>query len=378
MQEALDLLEYCNHPGGTYLSDLRRSHGSEEPYDIRMWCLGNEMDGTWQLGHKTPYEYGRLAAEVARAMRRIDAGLELVACGSSNAEMATFGKWEAVVLEEAYDQVDYISAHAYYELTGGDVASFLASPVNMDRFIDDVVATCDYVRAKTSHTKRINISFDEWNVWYIERLFETNRPPFHLPHDWMTTPRVSEDAYTVADAVVVGGLLITLLRHSDRVTSACQAQLVNCGSMIRTEPGGRAWRQAIFHPFAQAARYAKGMVLRVVPKAPVIDTAKHGEVLVLDAVATYDEDTDELVVFAVNRHQSEAVELTVDARAFDGHRVLEHSVLADADLEAANTEAQPDRVRPRPVSGATVDGGRLTAMLPPVSWNVLRLEPLRD
>ncbi len=378
MQEALDLLEYCNHPGGTYWSDLRRSHGAPEPYDIRMWCLGNEMDGPWQLGHKTPGEYGRLAGEVARAMRRVDQRLELVACGSSHAAMPTFGAWEAEVLEEVYDQVDYISAHAYYEIVGNDLASFLASPVNMDRFIDDVVSTADHVRAKTSKKKRINVSFDEWNVWYIEKLFIENKPPYYLPHDWTTTPRISEDAYTVADAVVVGGLLISLLRHSDRVTSACQAQLVNTGSMIRTEPGGAAWRQSIFHPFALTARHAKGTVLLVVPKAPVCDTAKHGEVLVLDAVATYDEETDEVVVFAVNRHQTEALELSVDARAFGRHRALEHLVLCDDDVAATNTEQQPDRVRPRPGAGAVVDGGRLTAVLPPVSWNMIRLEPARD
>src|SRR5215210_3054064 len=267
LQEAIDLLEYCNHPAGTHYSELRRTHGTSDPYGVRMWCLGNEMDGPWQLGHKSADEYGRLAATTARALRQFDPNLELVACGSSGRQMPTFGSWEATVLEHAYDEVDFISAHAYYEDLG-DTASFLASAVDMDNFINDVIATADYVRAKQSKTKRIQISFDEWNVWYLTRV------PGQLPEQWEPAPRVSEEAYTVADAVVVGSMLITLLRHSDRVTSACLAQLVNTISVIRAEPTGAAWRQSTFYPFSLTAQHAKGEVLRVEVAGPTYETAK--------------------------------------------------------------------------------------------------------
>ena len=367
MREAIDLLEYCNHPGGTALSDLRRSHGAEEPYGIRMWCLGNEMDGPWQLGCKPAAEYGRVAAETASAMRQFDAGLELVACGSSYRHMPTFGAWEAAVLEQAYDSVDHISAHAYYEDTG-DTESFLGSSVDMDAQIRDVVATADHVRAKLSKSKRIDISFDEWNVWYVSRLRE------HVPSEWTLAPRISEEAYTVADAVVVGSMLITLLRHSDRVTAACQAQLVNTISSIRTEPGGPAWRQAIFHPFARAARLAQGQVLQLAQRAPTYETARYGEVPVTDAVATHDERTGDLALFAINRSRTEPVELTVDLRAFPGLRIGEASVLADDDHLAANTLEAPDRVRPRDHPGVSCGDERLRLVLPPVSWNAVRLE----
>ena len=366
LQEAIDLLEYCNHPEGTTLSDLRRSHGTKEPHGIRLWCLGNEMDGPWQLGHKPAAEYGRIAAETARAMRQFQPDLELVACGSSYRSMPTFGAWEATVLEQTYDDVDFISAHAYYENVG-DTDSFLASSVNMDDFIHDVVSTADFVRAKLNKKKRINISFDEWNVWYVSRV------PESLPETWAPHPRISEEAYTVADAVVVGSLLITLLRHSDRVTAACQAQLVNTISSIRTEPGGPAWRQSIFHPFAQAARLAKGTVLRVEMVAPTYETQKYGEVPVLDAVATHDEETGDVVLLAVNRSQSDQVELSVDLRPFGDLRVAEATVLADDDIRAANTAEQPDRVTPRTATDVRLDDGALRAVLPPVSWNVLRL-----
>ncbi len=366
LQEAVDLLEYCNHPGGTALSDLRRSHGAEQPYGVRTWCLGNEMDGPWQLGHKPAAEYGRIAAETARAMRQLDPGLTLVACGSSYRHMPTFGAWEATVLEQTYDAVDHISAHAYYENVG-DAASFLASSVNLEEFIHDVVATADHVRAKLSKRKRIDISFDEWNVWYVSRLDK------QVPAEWTAAPRISEDAYTVMDAVVVGSLVITLLRHSDRVTTACQAQLVNTISPIRAEPDGPAWRQATFHPFAQAARLARGEVLQAELRSPVHGTAEHGEVPTVDAVVTHDEQTGDLAVLAVNRDQREPVELVVDVRGFPGLHVDEATYVADDDHLAANTVADPDRVRPRRHTGAHVDQDHLRVVLPPVSWNAVRL-----
>ena len=366
--EALDLLEYVNHPGGTYLSDLRREHGADDPHGIRMWCLGNEMDGPWQTGHKTAAEYGRLAAETARAMRMIDPSLELVACGSSNMSMPTFGSWEETVLEEAYDLVDQISCHAYYEELDNDPGSFLASAVDMDRFIDAVVATADSVRARIRSSKRINISFDEWNVWY-QAAFHEQGPP----SGWGVAPRVIEDTYHVADAVVVGNLLISLLRHSDRVTTACQAQLVNVIAPIRSEPNGPAWRQTTFHPFAQTAGLARGEVLRVEPVSPTYETARYGEVPLVDAVATRDPDTGRAVVFAVNRHQSEDVALTVDLRAMREVRRAAGSVLADADLHATNTAEHPDRVTPAANDTITLDDATLRVTLPPVSWNVVQL-----
>ncbi|MGH8869753.1 MAG: alpha-N-arabinofuranosidase [Actinomycetes bacterium] len=372
VQEALDLLEYANHPEGTALSDLRRSHGAKEPYGVRMWCLGNEMDGPWQTGHKTAEEYGRVAAETARAMRQMADGLELVACGSSHSRMPTFGAWESTVLELAYDQVDYVSLHAYYQEHDGDLGSFLASAVDMDRFIDAVVATADGVAARLRSPKRIALSFDEWNVWYQSQWRDEGPPP-----DWPVAPRLIEDTYNVADAVVVGNLLISLLRHSDRVTAACQAQLVNVIAPMRCEPGGPAWRQTTFHPFAQASRLARGEVLQVQTTSPSYETARFGEVPVVDAVATRDPQTGDVALFAVNRHQDEGVTVTVDLRALSGAgaglQVAEATVLADDDVRAVNTEDAPDRVTPRPHPAATSDGRTLTVTLPPVSWNVLRL-----
>ncbi|MGW0210797.1 arabinosylfuranosidase ArfA [Streptomyces sp. NPDC003233] len=368
--EALELQEYANHPTGTALSDLRAAHGDKEPFGIRLWCLGNEMDGPWQTGHKTAQEYGRLAAETARAMRQADPEVELVACGSSSQAMPTFAEWEATVLQETYDLVGHISLHAYYEPTDGDVDSFLASAVDMESFIENVVATADHIGAKLKSKKRINLSFDEWNVWYFSRWEEHAKTLDQS--DWPEAPRLLEDHYSVTDAVVFGSLLIALLRHADRVTVACLAQLVNVIAPIMTEPGGPAWRQTTFFPFAQASKHGRGEVLDVRVDSPTYETKKYGETDLLHATAVRAADST-VTVFAVNRSRTDALPLEVTLSRLELTTVTEHSALADADPDARNTLDEPERVVPHPVEGAALTDGTLTAVLEPLSWNVIRL-----
>jgi alpha-L-arabinofuranosidase len=364
--EAIELLQYVNGREGSALPDRRVRNGYPEPHDVHVWCLGNEMDGPWQMGFKTPEEYARLAEETARAMRRYDGALQLVACGSSTSAMPTFGTWERIVLDRCFEHVSHISAHAYYEPIEGDTESFLASAENMHRFIDAVVATADHVAATKQSHRRIMVSFDEWNVWYQTRFDgETNleiREPGPL----------IEDVYDVTDAVVVGSLLITLMQHTDRVSIACQAQLVNVIAPIMTRPGGPAWRQTIFHPFALTSRYARGQVLRPAVISPRVSTSAYGEVDALLGTATFDPDTGDLVIFAVNRSRALPVTLTSDLSAFGPVRLVEHLMLHDDDPGARNTEADPDRVVPRP-GAAEVSDATLTAVLPPISWHCIRL-----
>ncbi len=368
VREAVDLLEYTNHPAGSELSDRRVTDGVTEPHNVRMWCLGNEMDGPWQTGHKTAAEYGRLAAETAKAMRQYDPGLELVACGSSSMDMATFGAWESEVLEQAWDAVDFVSLHAYYEPIDGDVDSFLASAVGMERFIEAVIATADAVAARLNSPKRLGLSFDEWNVWYA-RGFQAKG----TGADWPEAPRLIEDEYSVTDAVVVGSLLISLLRHADRVTAASLAQLVNVIAPIRSEPGGPAWRQTIFHPFAQTAARANGRVLRTIQSCPTQPTARYGDAPVVDTVVTHDEQAGSLVLFAVNRSRSESVAMVGDVASFGGLQVGDALVLTDADPSATNTADQPNRVVPQPLDGVALIDGELHLELPPLSWVTVTL-----
>ena len=371
-QEAIDLLEYANIRGGTALSDQRAANGRAEPFDVRMWCLGNEMDGPWQLGHRSAEDYGKLAARTAKAMRQLDPDIQLVVCGSSSAHMPTFGEWERVVLTHTYDDVDLISCHAYYEERGGDLASFLASAVDMDAFIDAVVATADHVGAVRGSKKRIDLSFDEWNVWYIDRFQGVDK--IEGIDNWPVAPRLLEDVYSVADAVVFGSLLISLLKHADRVASASLAQLVNVIAPIMTEPGGPAWRQTTFYPFSLTSRLARGEALRVAVDAPAYVTDAYGEVPLVDAVATHDAEAGHTAVFLVNRSLTDPVTVSVDVTALGAAvAVVESHTLHDADTSAANTLADPDRVRPRPNPTAAVVEGTLTVTLPPVSWTALAL-----
>jgi alpha-L-arabinofuranosidase len=370
VQEALDVLEYANVPGGTDLSERRIANGAPTPYDIRMWCLGNEMDGPWQLGHDTPLAYGRLAVKTARAMRQVYPGLELVVCGSSSAQMPLFGTWERIVLEETYDEVDYISCHAYYEPLEGDYGSFLASAVNMDNFIESVVATADHVKAERGSDKTINISFDEWNVWYHSR---SQAARLTDPKEWPEAPRLLEDVYSVVDAVVFGSLLISLVRHADRVTAASLAQLVNVIAPIMTEPGGPAWRQTTFFPFAVMSRLAKGVALELKLDGPTYETARHGTAGVVDAVATHDAEAGETTVFVVNRSLDEEAEFVIDSALLGDVKVVAAESLHDDDMHAANTLADPERVTLRPNDSARVADGEVRIVLPPVSWTALTL-----
>lgn len=369
VQEALDVLEYCNIPSGTALSDLRRKNGTEEPHAITFWCLGNEMDGPWQIGHKTAVEYGRLAAETARALRMVGGdGLRLVACGSSGPGMDTFGEWERIVLGETYEFVDYISAHLYVE-NKGDLADHLAAGTVMDAFIRDIVAHIDHVKSVKKTSKDVHISFDEWNVWHMSR----PRVPVPTGDDWPEAPALTEDLYTVADAVVVGDLLITLLRHTDRVHSASLAQLVNVIAPIMTAPGGAAWKQTTFHPFALTSAHAHGEVLEVATESPSYASAEHGEVPALSAVATHDAASGAVTVFAVNRGTDAPLALEADVSAFAGLALVEAVVFAHEDPLWRASEEDSTSVLPMPLEGAALDAGRLTAVLPPVSWAMLRL-----
>ncbi|WP_458780734.1 arabinosylfuranosidase ArfA [Arthrobacter sp. D3-16] len=369
--EALELLEYSNLPKGTALADQRMANGRPDPFDVKIWCLGNEMDGPWQLGHRSAEDYGKLAAITARAMRQLDPSIELVACGSSSAHMPTFGEWERVVLTHTYDVVDYISCHAYYEEKNGDLGSFLASAVDMDHFIESVVATADHVKAVRGSSKTINISFDEWNVWYISR-FE-NVDKIQGLDNWPVAPRLLEDCYSVADAVVFGNLMISLLKHADRVTSASLAQLVNVIAPIMTEPGGPAWRQTTFFPFSITSKLAQGSVLELKLDAGTYETSEYGVVPLVDAVATHDDETGATAVFLVNRSQTEETTVTIDIAALKGFSTVEAQSLYDTDVYAKNTLEEPERVGMTSNTTVTLDDGAVTITLPPVSWTAVSL-----
>ena len=366
IEDARNIVEYCNVPGGTLYSDLRRKHGYDAPHNIKLWCLGNEMDGPWQMGHKTAAEYGRIAAEAGRIMKMTDPSIELVACGSSTYFMDTFGYWEDTVLEESYDQVDYLSLHQYYGNRDNNTPEFLANTVALDQFISSVVSICDSVRARKKRKKYINLSLDEWNVWY-----HFNEQDKKIGR-WSKAPHQLEDVYNFEDALLVAGMMITILRHADRVKIGCLAQLVNVIAPIMTSDTG-AWRQTIFYPYMHAATLGQGTVLNTIVKSPVYEAKQYGEAPYLDCVVVENPELEELVVFAVNKDLDEDMEVTLDLRQYADYRVQEHIVMHSDDLKAVNTEGNPNNVVPGIGGNSKVDSGILQAVFGKASWNVIRL-----
>lgn len=364
-EQARDLIEYCNHKGGSKFSDLRIKHGVKDPYGIKLWCLGNEMDGDWQIGHKTAFEYGRVAAETAKIMRGVDPDVEFVLSGSSNGNMKTFGDWEAETLDIAYDKVNYVSLHQYYDNRCDDTDSFLAKNMAMDEFINTVVCICDYIKGKKHSKHQVNLSFDEWNVWY-----HSNGAPVER---WSVAPHQLEDIYNFEDALLVGLILITLLRHADRVKVACLAQLVNVIAPIMTENGGGVFEQTIFYPFMHASNYGRGSVLLSNIKCGKHDSKEFTDVPDLDGIATISDDGNEITVFAVNRCQSEDYNFNINFLDCDGFKPVEHIEMAGYTAKQENGfVACP--VKPTAGELPVMDGKTASVHIKPFSWNVIRFK----
>jgi alpha-N-arabinofuranosidase len=360
-QDAGYMLEYCNHPAGTYWSDLRIKNGHKVPHDIKVWCLGNEMDGPWQTCGLTAEDYGKKAREAAKIMKWIDPSIELVTCGSASPWMATYPEWDRVVLEHTYEQVDYISLHRYYE-NEGSIENFLASFADMNDFIKTVSATADYVKAKVRSKKTMKLSFDEWNVWYIKK--QTRFP-------WTEAPAILEDQYSLLDALVFGGMLCTLLNNCDRVRMACLAQLVNVIAPIFTEKGGKALKQSIYYPFQQVSLYGRGTALKTLTKSEKFETTLYGDVQTVQTAATYNAGEGSITVFALNCDMKEDTDFSIDLRSFGNVKMTEHLIMDGLDLHAQNTFAAPDAVVPR-AEAVMDDGPHFVTKLTKLSWNVFR------
>jgi len=339
------------------------------------------MDGPWQMEMKTATEYGRIAVEAAKMMKWIDPRIELAACGSSGRTMSTYGAWEDTVLEHTFDHVEFISLHTYLNNYADDAPAFLASPDLMDDFIEEVVAIADSVAARRRSSKRIMLSFDEWNVWYRTRRNRQER----VKEGWPVAPPILEEPYTMLDALAFGGACIALLNHADRVKTACLAQLVNAIAPIMTETKGPAWRQTIFYPFADFSNLGRGTVLRASvdaptyaanyfdPRGPIDTYYPLPAVPYLKLSVVHDEKVGTLTLFALNRHLTESMTVDVAAKGFSDLKIVMAHQLHDTDLAALNTKDRPDRIKPVPLKGIESHGTNLRATLAPASWSVIRL-----
>lgn len=360
---ASQLVEYCNLEKGTKYSDLRRQYGHERPYGVKHWCLGNEMDGPWQIGHCTAREYGLRAADAARQMRAIDRDLFLVACGSSGPFMPTYLEWDREVLEQCYPFVDAISLHRYYNNTtetGGDTRHFVALNLTMDRQIEEIQAVCEIVRGRLRSDKVLYLSFDEWNVWYRERNGDGGKK---------VAPHLVEEVYNLEDALLVGGLVNSLLRHADRVKVACLAQLVNALAALLTNEQG-VLKQTIFYPYEWALKNCSGDVLNLSVESPTYEVQGLGQVPYLDVVATRDEASQKVCLLVLNRDLDNGREFEVNWRADAPTRVLASQVMTGPDLKATNTFADPKKVVPADLNQPQLNGAKTTIEVPAKSYSL--------
>ncbi len=364
---AAALVEYCNQDKGTKWSELRRQHGVANPHNVKYWCLGNEMDGTWQIGHMPAREYGLRARDCANQMRMVDRSLQLIACGSSSPGMSTYLEWDRQMLEECYDLVDGISLHCYYRNdnlesgAGGDTSKFLSFNLAMEDQISEVAGVCDYVRARKRSRKRLWLSFDEWNVWYRARSGDGGRT---------LAPHLLEEVYNLEDALLVGGFLNSLMRHADRVRIACLAQLVNVIAPIMTNPEG-FFRQTIYYPYSWALRCARGEVLDLAVESETYDVKGTASVPYVDVAGTMSRESGSLTLFILNRDLNKPRDVEIVWREAPPQRVLFSQVLTGRDLKAFNSFENPGRVEPQPFEAPKM-GARTVFQVPARSYTVIQ------
>jgi alpha-N-arabinofuranosidase len=368
-EQAAALVEYCNVEKGTRWSDLRRKNGIAEPYKVQHWCLGNEMDGPWQIGHMTAAEYGLKAADAARQMRYVDPSLKLVACGSSGPLMPTYLEWDREVLEQCYEYVDALSLHRYIgntkEETGSDSAKYLAMNLTMDRQIAETVAVCDLVRGRKRSPKKLWLSFDEWNVWYRARSGDA------VNGHGQEAPHLLEEVYNLEDALLVGGIINTLIRNADRVKLACLAQLVNVIAPIMTNANG-LFRQTIYYPYSWGLHMAHGAVLNLLSESPTYEVSGIGTVPYLDVTGTLSKESGNVSLFILNRDLSASHEVDVVWEDSSPTRILTATVLTGSDLKAFNSFDSPKRVVPVELAKPSTSGGHTKFEVPPRSYTVLQ------
>ncbi len=399
LQDAADCVEYTNFEGGTWWSDLRKKNGHSAPYGVKTWCLGNEMDGPWQIGsrEKDPRGYGVMAHEASKLMKWIDPKIETVACVSSSPFLSHYPDWDMQVLEECYGTVDYISLHHYHSAPPDMPEALLAGCLAYEDYIRTEIALCDFLKTKLRTKKTMMLALDEYGSMLRPRgeahlglagrqnaemfgLFRPDRAYVrHDPDDW-SSRRMPPMQGEMLSALGTAGTMLVMLRHADRIKIGCATGGLGC--LARTDRE-HVWKGAAYYPFTQMIRFARGVSLACpvrcdtydVPGYAIDDMNQYGGfsgVPTVQAAAALNEQKEELSVFVLNADLQEAQQLRMDLRAFPGWRLAEHTALFAPEQDAVNTFDQPERIAPRACPDTALDGGFVTAALQPASWNVFR------
>lgn len=344
-KEAAELVEFCNLKRGTYWADQR---AEDEPYDVKFWCLGNEMDGPWQAGQVPAKEYALKARAASRLMKGMDPTIKTALSGSSNAGMDTYMEWDREVLEICWDDIDYIACHQYSQNHQSETEWFLAEGFAIEKMILDYKALVRTVGAQKKKPKDIKLSFDEWNVWY---------KAMQMDGGWTEAPHLIEEVYNLEDALVVATILNAFIRNCDFLAAACLAQLVNVIAPILTNEDG-VLIQSTYYPFSILSNATNGASrCDFYFDGPTTNAGKRGDVPILDIAAFTV--GDELRVSAVNLSTTETVALKLDSR--NGKLPSRGMMITGTDPKTANTFESPNQVIPVEISvGETVQIPPLT------------------
>lgn len=361
IQSAADLVEYCNAPVGSYYADMRARNGQAEPWGVKYWCLGNEMDGPWQIGHREAADYAHTALEAAKLMKMHDPSIKLIACGSSNSTIATYPAWDRTVLETCWEQIDYLSMHYYANNNAGDTASYLALARQFECHIDTLAGAMRYAKAARRSKHDVHLCWDEWNVWYKADI---------VYDGWQEAPHLIEEIYNLEDALVVAQWLGVFLRRADVLKIACVAQIVNIIAPILTTADGLL-KQSIFYPFQLFSRYASGNALALGVRAPTYATRQFGDVELLDASASHDPETGRSALFLVNRSQDASLPVELRWQNGQPQRITGIYRVAGGDPKLANSFAQPGALGIERVDAPAQPAEAATITLPPLSFSVV-------
>ncbi|MDP7398452.1 MAG: alpha-L-arabinofuranosidase C-terminal domain-containing protein [Lentisphaeria bacterium] len=360
-EEARDWVEYCNCPTGTRYADRRDSNGSPQPHAVKLWCLGNEMDGPWQIGHVPADQYAMRARQAGEMMKKVDGSIELVAGGSCSIDLKSYMDWDREVLAQLGDLADYISLHRYVDNLNDDTPDYLAVTSAIDSQIEEMDAACRFAQARHRSSKRAYLCFDEWNVWYKNH---------EKDGQGKVAPHLLEEVYNLEDALVVAGFLHSFVRHADVVKIANISQIVNVLAPILTS-GDDMLIQSTFYPFEMFSKRRNGTALRLAVDGPSYEGATNGCVHYIDASAILD--GSRLHLFLTNRAMDENAEVCLTIADETVVSCESAEILTGADAKAANSPEDGEAITAKPFKAVDVKDGHAHCNLPPLSFVAMTL-----